>query len=48
MLTKKRFVFEQYRQTSQRMINVRKKQFESFKMLVEEILFQIISFCFQF
>ena len=36
-LTKKRFVFEQYRQTNQRMINARKKQFESFEISAEEI-----------
>ena len=30
-LTKKRFVFEQYRQTNQRMINAHKKQFKAFK-----------------
>ena len=47
-LTKKRFAFEQYRQTNQKMMNVRKKQFKSFGILVEEISFQIMSFCFQF
>ena len=38
-VTKKRFVFEQYRQTSQRMMNVRKKQFKSFEISAEEISF---------
>ena len=45
---KKRFVFEQYRKTSQKTINVRKKQFESFETSAKEMSFQIISFCFQF
>ena len=44
---KKRFVFEQYRQTNQRMMNVRKKKFKSFKFSREEISFQIMSFYFQ-
>ena len=35
-LTKKIFVFEQYKQTSQRMMNVRKKQFKSFEISAEE------------
>ena len=47
-LRKKRFVFEKCRQTSQKMINVRKKQFKSFEISGEEISFQIMSFCFQF
>ena len=47
-VNKKRFVFEQHRQTNQKMMNVRKKQFKSFGILVEEISFQIMSFCFQF
>ena len=41
-------MFEQYRQTNQRMMNVRKKQFKSFEISGEEISFQIMSFCFQF
>ena len=36
-VNKKRFVFEQYRQTNQRMMNVRKKQFKSFEISGEEI-----------
>ena len=47
-VNKKRFVFEQYRKTSQKAMNVRKKQFKSFEILAEEISFQITSFCFQF
>ena len=47
-ITKVRFVFEQYRQTSQRMMNVRKKQFKSFEISAEKISFQIMSSCFQF
>ena len=47
-VNKKRFVFEQYRQTNQRMMNVRKKQFKSFEISGEEISFQIMSFYFQF
>ena len=43
-VSKKRFVFEQYRQTSQRMMNVRKKQFKSFEISAEEISFQIMIF----
>ena len=44
----KGFVVEQYRQASQRMNNLRKKQFKSFEISAEEITFQIMSFCFQF
>ena len=49
-VNQKRFVFERYRQTNQRMLNVRKKkQFKkSFEISVEEISFQIMSFYFQF
>ena len=47
-VNKKRFMFEQYRQTNQRMMNVRKKQFKSFEISAEEISFQIMSRCFQF
>ena len=36
-VNKKRFVFEHYRQTRQRMMNVRKKQFESFEISADEI-----------
>ena len=43
-----KFVFEQCRQTSQRMMNVRKQQFGSFEVSGEEKSFQIMSFCFQF
>ena len=44
----KRFLFEQHRQTNQRMMDVRKKQFKSFEISGEEISFQIVSFYFQF
>ena len=42
-LTKKRFVFEQDRQT-----NIYKKQFKRFEISGEKISFQIMSFYFQF
>ena len=35
-VNKKRFVFEQYMQTNQRMMNVREKQFKSFEISGEE------------
>ena len=35
--TKKVFAIEQYRQTSQRKMNARKKQFKSFEISAEEI-----------
>ena len=35
-------------QTSLRMMNVRKQQFKRFEISVEEISFNIMSFCFQF
>ena len=41
-------MFEQYRQTNQTMMSVRKKQFKSFDIAGEEISFQIMSFYFQF
>ena len=37
----KRFLFEQDRQTNQRMMHVRKKQLKSFEISGEEISFQI-------
>ena len=40
---KKRFVFEQDRQT-----NIHKKQFKRFEISGEKISFQIMSFYFQF
>ena len=43
----KTFVFEQYRQTRQRMMNVRKQQFKRSEISAGEISFQIMSFCFQ-
>ena len=43
----KKFIFEQYRQTSERKMNVRKQQFKSFGISAEEISFQVMSFCFQ-
>ena len=36
-------MFEQYRQTNQRMMNVRKKQFKSFKISGEDISFHVMS-----
>ena len=38
-LIKKRFVFEQYRQTNQRMMNASKNQIKSFEMSAEEVSF---------
>ena len=45
---KERFVFEQRRQTNQRIKNVFKKQFKSFEISGEDISFQIMSFYFPF
>ena len=47
-VNKKRFLFEKQRQTNQRMMNIRKKQFISFELSGEKISFQIMSFYFQF
>ena len=47
-VNKKIFVFEQYRQTSQRMTNARKKRFKSCEISGKEISFQIMSFHFRF
>ena len=41
-VNKKKIVFEYYRQTNQKMMHARKKQFKSFEIAGEEISFQML------
>ena len=41
-----RLVYEQYRKTNQRKVNVRKRLFKTYEISAGEISFQIMRFCF--